>query len=119
MANNIGLKKIRIVGASDVTIPSSVDDFVLEGGTHWTVAFNGKSCDNTTFIGAIMSGVAIGELHIINGHLGDVTMDPSELHEVSLDGDIIFNSAGNYNFDTCRSGGSKLRRRRPALLVCP
>lgn len=104
IAAAIGLKRIRITGFADITFDQNMDNFFIKGDAHWDLNLGGQSCDNITIVGANISGVSTGALHIIKGHLLVVSFEPSEFHETSIDGDITLLSSGDYFFDTCRSG---------------
>lgn len=103
LANNIGLKRIIIVGDSSITFAATMDNFTL-AGTHWTLVLGGQSCDGTHITGAVVSGICTGELEFRDCHIDNITLDKGELHVCNLRGTITLNSADDYIFERCYSG---------------
>lgn len=104
IANNLGLKKIMVIGGSSVTLAASMDNFTLEGTSEWTLTLGGQSCNNTTIIGAFISGTSTGSMNIVKGHIQNCTIDPSHIYAATLDATVTCGSAGTYVFDQCLSG---------------
>jgi len=60
LATSLGLSRFRIAPGSNITLASTFNNFLFTGDDSWTLALGGQDISDSTFIGATVSGIAVG-----------------------------------------------------------
>ncbi len=106
LAASLGISKFIIAPVSSITLAASHQNQVFSGD-RWTLALGGQNIDNSTFIGASVSGVAInstGKQYFVDCEMGAVTI-PGDTHFLGcgIAGTQTIGEAGDVFYDLCHS----------------
>lgn len=103
-----GLVRIRVASGSTVTLLAALEGYEIFN-SNWTLILNSQSISGSCITGAkSVTGVATGAVppRLINCNLGAITLPPCMLDHCGVglgSGTFTFGSAGDYNFDDCKS----------------
>ena len=102
---NVGIKRIRLISGSSITIASTQTNCEFMG-ENWSLALGGQSLTDCHIIGASLSGTATGSSTIFERCIVDsaITIPPTTMRSCYFgDTTITAGSAGNFFFNDCRS----------------
>ena len=95
IATSVGLERFKVAPGSTITFGAAqqAQEFA---GTHWTLALGGRDIANTTIIGAIVTGVAVG--------VGTQNFIDCSIGAVTIAGDTHFEGCGISGTQTLPAG---------------
>lgn len=103
IAAAVGLRSIRVVNGSSITLASTLSNYNFEG-SNWTLALGGQAVSGCDFTGATVSGTCTGTSpHFHECDFGNVTLPPCYIHSSGFGTTITVGSAGTFVFDQCYS----------------
>lgn len=100
IATSIGLSLFRIAPNSSITFAATQDGQVFDGSL-WALALGGQQLNETHVIGAEVSGICTGHVHMDHCHLGVCSFAEGEFSECGLDDTITLTGANSFIFTDC------------------
>ena len=101
LAASVGLSRFRVAPGSILTFAEAHTN-ELWIGEGWTLAFGGQNIGGSSFIGADVSGISLGEPHqLINCHLAISTLAGGQFTGCGLDDTVTFSGAVTYVLNDC------------------